>query len=70
MKNIKMPDKYYCRRIQSQVKAEKINDVKGRITVACQYYTRSEKGANKYPCIKNFPNFRRCLVKLVVQREE
>ncbi len=56
---------YYCRRIKSNVMAEPIDDVTGRIVVGCQHYT----GTNKYPCIKDSPRFKKCLVKLAVQRE-
>lgn len=45
--------------------AEPIDDVTGRIVVGCQHYT----GTNKYPCIKDSPRFKKCLVKLAVQRE-
>jgi len=59
----------YCRRIQSQVMAEKSYDITRRVIVSCQYYTHLDSGTNKSPCIKDSPKFRKCLVKLAVQRE-
>jgi hypothetical protein len=51
----------YCRRIQSQVYAEKAEDITGRVFIICKYY-------NSGPCIKDSTS-RKCLVKLAVQRE-
>ena len=52
----------YCRRIQSQVYAEKADDITGGVFIICKYY-------NSGPCIKDSTN-KKCLVKLAVQREE
>jgi len=65
-----MPTKY-CKRIKSQVHAEKSEDITGKVYVQCKHYT----GEGRNPCnheigVKPFPNFKKCLVKLAVQREE
>ena len=56
---------YYCKRIKSNVAAERAEDVTGKVYVQCKEYT----GTNNNPCNKDFPKFRKCLVKLMVQRE-
>lgn len=55
---------YYCKRIQSQVGAESSEHASGKVYVSCKHYT---PGRN--PCIRDFPNFKRCLVKIIVQKE-
>jgi hypothetical protein len=61
---------HYCRRIQSQVRTEKSYDITGRIIISCQHYTHLDSGSNRNPCIKDSPRFKKCLVKLAVQKEE
>lgn len=61
---------HYCRRLQSLVIAEPINDVSGGVFVGCKYYSGWDFGMNKYPCFKHLPNNKRCLVKLAVIKEE
>ena len=56
---------YLCKRIQSQVEAEKAYDLTGKIFVGCKYYT-----GDRNPCNKDFPRFKKCLVVKLVQKEE
>jgi hypothetical protein len=60
---------YYCIRIKSQVMAESMNNISSRIAVGCQYYTNWDGRTNKYPCNRDYPKFRKCLVRLAVQKE-
>lgn len=58
---------YFCKRIQSQVEAEKAYDLTGKIVVGCKYYT----GGDRNPCNKDFQRkFKKCLVTKLVIKEE
>ena len=57
---------YYCRKIKSQVMAEKPYDITGRIFVQCKYFSYGLDNL----CFKDFPETKKCLIiKLAVQRE-
>lgn len=72
MTDEKMPE-YYCKRLKSNVVAERTEDIAKKIVVACPHYTffyTQFNGESKNPCNKDSPKFKKCLVKLAVQREE
>ncbi|MCX6746513.1 MAG: hypothetical protein NTU63_00055 [Candidatus Pacearchaeota archaeon] len=66
-----MENTYYCRRIKSQVVADKIEDLTGRIFVQCKYDENNKKNSCLY-FNSSYPDNlypRRCLVKLTIQKE-
>jgi len=63
---------YYCRRIRSQVVAEKMDYLTGRVVVQCKYDNDKQRNSCLYFSSSYPDNLypRRCLVKLAMTREE